>query len=253
MVNDFVAPCRVPVGRFTFPLADRVRDFVDADSARGEGAGIELGADRVLLGAEDLHLGHAAYHGNALGHRGLGVFVHGCERQRGRTEREIDDRLVRGIDLLVGRGRRHVRREQARGLGDHGLDVLGRGIDVPAEVELKVDLGGAERAHRRHVVEAGDGGKLALERRCHGRGHRLRTGAGQRGVHDDVREIHIRQIAHGQQTVRHDAEEKDRAHDQGRHDRSSYKGFCDIHRIFLDDGVKSRLLPRRRGGREDNH
>ena len=49
-----------------------------------------------------------------------------------------------------------------------------------AEGELKRDLRDALPAHGGHVIEARDGRELALQRRCHSRGHGLRARPGER-------------------------------------------------------------------------
>ena len=90
------------------------------------------------------------------------------------------DRRVGRVDLPVRRIVRQIRRElTARGI-DGGLHVARRGVDVPVEVELEDDGGGAEQAGRGHLGHAGDARELPLERRGHGGGHRLRIGPGQR-------------------------------------------------------------------------
>ena len=41
------------------------------------------------------------------------------------------------------------------------------------------------------------------------------------------------QVAHRQKPVPHYAEEEDRQHDEGRHDRSAYKNFRDVHYLLV--------------------
>ena len=114
---------------------------------------------------------------------------------------QIEDRLIRRVDLPVSREAWACPGAAAGGLGNGGLDVLGRGIDVPVQGELQGDL-----VIPRALVEvmessAGDGGKLLLQRGGHGRGHGLRAGPGQIGGHQDGGKIDIGQIAHRQEPI----------------------------------------------------
>ena len=114
--------------------------FIDADLPRCQGLGIKLHPDGVLLLAKDLHLRHAADHRDALCHHCVGVFACGVKRQRVGPDRHVNDRLIGGVHLAKRRRRRHPWRKLPLRLGNHGLNILGRCIDVPAEVKLKADL-----------------------------------------------------------------------------------------------------------------
>src|SRR6266540_3058261 len=87
----------------------------------------------------------------------------------------------------------------------------------------------AERAGRGHVVYAGDGRELLLERRGDRRGHRLRVRAGQRGRDLDRREVDVRQIAYGKQPIAHNAEDQDGRHNERRGYGATYKWLGDVH------------------------
>ena len=199
----------------------RLLDLVDADAAGGERARIDLHAHGVLLRAEHLDLGHAVDRRDPLGEQRLGVVVHLVERQRGRAQRQVQHGLIRRVDLLVGRRRRHAGRQQGRGPREGRLHVLGGSIDAPIERELDRDGRESQRARGRHRVDAGDRQELLLHRRGDRRGHRLRTGAGQRGLDLDGREVDVGQVAHRQQPEAHDAEEEDRRHQQRGEDRTA--------------------------------
>ena len=66
----------------------------------------------------------------------------------------------------------------------------------------------------------GDGGELAFQGRGHGGGHGLGAGPGQRRGDLDRGIVHVRQIAHRELAEGRNAEQQDRHHDQGRHDRA---------------------------------
>src|SRR5262249_16632719 len=203
--------------------------FINADAARRQRVRVQLHAHRVFLRAHHLHLRHAADHGDALRDQRLGVLVHGREQQRRRSQRQIDDRLIRRIDFLGRRRAGHARRQLPLRFGDGGLHVLRRRVNVAVEAELNGDLRTAERPGRGHVVHAGDGGELLLERRRDGRRHRLRVGAGQRRRDLDGREIDVRQIVYGEQPIAHYAEDQDGRHDERRGYWATYEWLSDVH------------------------
>ncbi len=120
---------------------DGRRDLVDADAAGGERHRVELDAHGVLLRSEDLDLGDAVHRRDPLRHHRLAVLVELRERQRGRGQREVEDRLVGRVDLLVGRRRRHPLRQLLAGNGDRRLHVLGGGVERARQAELQGDLG----------------------------------------------------------------------------------------------------------------
>ena len=112
--------------------------------------GIQLHAHGVFLRAVNLHARHAADHGDALRQQRLGILVHRVERQRGRGERQVEDRLLGRIHLLIRRRVRHVGRQRAAGFRDGGLDILRGRVDVALQRELHRDGGAALRVGRAH-------------------------------------------------------------------------------------------------------
>jgi hypothetical protein len=99
----------------------------------------------VLLTAEHLDLGHAAHHRDSLSDPGLCVLVERPGRHRRRGDDQIQDRLIRRIDLREGWRRRHPLRQQSSGLRDRRLDVDRGAIEVAIEVELERHLRRPER------------------------------------------------------------------------------------------------------------
>ncbi len=95
------------------PVLQRGLDFVDADLARRQRVRVHLHVHGVFLRAQHLHLRHAGDHGDALRDARFGVLVERPQGQRGRSEREVENRLVGRIDLGEGGRRRHALREQA--------------------------------------------------------------------------------------------------------------------------------------------
>src|SRR5262249_46163688 len=133
-----------------------------------------------------------------LGEVGVGEVLNSGKRQRIRRERERQDRGVRGIDFAVdGRARQITRQERRRRI-DRGLHLLLGDVDRGIERELQRDERGAERARRRHLLQAGQLPELPFERRRHGRGHDV--GAGPRIKGQDLYRwiVDLRQRRNGQ-------------------------------------------------------
>ncbi len=129
--------------------------------------GIHLPPHRELLRAVDKHARHAADHGDALRQQGIRIFVNRIERQRVGIDREVQHRLFGRVDLLIRRRARHAGGQAAAGARDGGLNVLRSRVDLAVQRELNRNRGVALRVGRVHRLHAGDGGKLALERRSH--------------------------------------------------------------------------------------
>ena len=95
--------------------------------------------------------------------------------------------------------------------------------------ELQRDLRRAQDARGGHVVHARDGGELLLQRRGHRGRHGVRAGARIEGGDEDGGQVHVRQVAHRQFHVRHDAEEQQAGHDQRGHDRPADEHLGKVH------------------------
>ena len=166
----------VPVGRFGVRVGDRRGDFVDADAVarraavdRGRRARRSVPRRRRCTWATPLTIEIRCAMVVSR------VFVDRRQRQRRRTEHEEQHRLIAGVDLLVRRRRRHLRRQLARGLRNHRLHVLRGGVDVAAQVELQRDVGAALRAGRVDRAAAPRSSRTAFRaaarptrRRCRG-------------------------------------------------------------------------------------
>ena len=162
----------------------------------------------VFLRSENIHAGDAFHHGNALPEQGLRVFVHGVERERRRVHGDEQNGALTRVHLLVGRRPGHVRRKLSGGLRDGGLNVLRCRIDVTLQGELNGDGRGALRIGGAHGIDAGYGGKFALQRRGDGRSHGLGIGARQSGHHLDGWVIHGGERGHRKRTEGDGAEQQ---------------------------------------------
>ena len=98
--------------------------------ARGELLRVELDPHRVLLRAVHLHLRHAVDRGEPLGQERLGVLVELRQRQRGATERVVQDRRLADGSTFRKLGGSMSCGSCALGLGDRRLHVLRGGVDV---------------------------------------------------------------------------------------------------------------------------
>ena len=83
-----------------------------------------------------------------LGQPRLGKLVHRVERQGRRAQREVEDRLVGGVDLAVEGRRRHVGRQPRRARAMAACTSCAAASRLRDEVELQRDLRAAERARR---------------------------------------------------------------------------------------------------------
>ena len=204
-------------------------DLIDADAVRRELPRIDVDADRVFLRSEHVHLRNAVHHGDALRDVGIGVLIHRRERKRWRPHDEQHDRIVAGIHLHVRRRRRHLRWKLTCRPRNHRLHVLRSGIDVAAQIELQDDARGALQVGGVHRRETGNRRELFFERQRHGRRHRFRTGAGQRGIDGNRREIDRRQVGDRQHAIRHHAEHDDAQRDERRRDWTLDEQGCEVH------------------------
>ena len=214
-------PLSVPRGIVDVVIADSGGNFVDADASGSQGVGVKLYADGVLLRAIDLHLRHAIHHGYPLGQHGFAVLVQDRHGQGRAGQRQIQNRLIGGINLAKGRRRRHSLGQTAKSAGNGGLHILRGGIDIAAQDELQGDPGGALRTDGTHGVDTGDGREFLLQRRGHGGGHCFRIGAGEIGADADRGKVHRRQIAHGKEAITDKAGKDDAHHAEHRHDRDA--------------------------------
>ena len=233
-------------GQVHVAALNRIGDFINADLPAGQRLGIELGVNRILLRPEHAHLRHAAHHGDALRHQRFGVFVHIGKPQGRRAQRQIQNRLVGRIHLLIRRRAGQILRQVAGRLRNHGLHVLRRRVQIAAQIELQRDLRGALRTRRGHRVHAGDGGELFLQRHRHRRGHGVRSRARQAGGNQDGGKIHVGQVAHRKQAIAHDAEHQNAQHDQGGHDRAANEDFGNVHDVTIRPWLRGALRGRRR-------
>ena len=132
-------PVSVPTGTLELALATARAHVVEREPARRGGLRIDLHAHGEFLRAVDLHLGDAGQLRDLLRQHGVGVFVHGRQRQRRRDVGDEQDREVAGIDLAEARRRRHLDRQPALRDRERGLHVERGGVDVAVEVELDGD------------------------------------------------------------------------------------------------------------------
>jgi hypothetical protein len=117
---------------------------------------IHLDMNRIFLGAEHLYLRHAADLGYALGDPCFGVFIERVEGQRRRSQRQVEDRLIRRVDLRESRRRRHPLRQQTPGLCDGSLHIHSGAIQVATQIEFERNLRGTERIRGRHRIQSRD-------------------------------------------------------------------------------------------------
>ena len=177
------------------PALDGGVDLVEPELPRSQFVRVHLHPHGVFLRPEDHHLRDAADHREPLRDARLRILVELPHGQRLRGQAQKNDGRV-GRVVLAKRGRAgHARRQQGHHLGDGGLNVHGRSVDVAAQVELEGDLGVAHRVHRDHRVQSGDAGELPFQRRGDRRGHGVGVAAWQAGRDHQRRKIDVGEVA----------------------------------------------------------
>ena len=158
---------------------DHTADLFEAQPACSQRLGIELDADGRFLLSGDANQPDAGYLRDLLQQNVVRIGINGRERQRVRSDCEHEDRCVGRVHFAdLGRVRHLGRQIGTRGI-DCGERVRYAPINAPAQVELQRDLRVAQRARGGHLGEPRDLAELRLQRRCYGRCHGLRIGAGQ--------------------------------------------------------------------------
>ena len=124
--------------------ADNVAHVIEGQAELRHLVRIEPDAHRGALLAMKVDESHARHLRDLLGDEVLGIPVDLRERQRVGGQRERENGVVGGIDLMICRGVGKALRQQPAGCVDGGLDVLRCAIDGASKVELQRDLGAAE-------------------------------------------------------------------------------------------------------------
>ncbi len=109
------------------------------------------------------------------------------------------------------------------------MNILGGGVDVTVERELHGDGGAALRVRRTHLLHAGDGGELALQRCGDGGRHGFRAGPRERRAHLNGGIVDGGQCGHGQAAEGDQTENQNRQHGQRGHDGAFDEDFRGVH------------------------
>ncbi len=120
-------------------------DLVDADLAGRQRVRIHLCVDRVLLTAEYLDLRDTADLRDSLCDARFRPVIERICWNRGRSDHEVENRLVRRVDFGESRRCRHPERQQPRGGRDGRLSVDGGAVETAVQGELERDLRRSER------------------------------------------------------------------------------------------------------------
>ncbi len=119
-----------------------------------------------------------------------------------------------------------IGRQISAGGVDGRLHIAGRAVNIPTQVKLQGDAGGAQKTGGGHFGHARDMAKLLLQWRGHGRGHDFRAGPRQAGPDGNGGEIDLRQRGHRQQSEGHTTGQGDRRRQQrgGHRSMNEYGG-----------------------------
>ena len=180
-------------GHLEMLAGDGAVDVVDGQALRLHAHRVVPDPDRAVAVAVELHVAHAR-HGLELG---LDHVADVVGDEGGRTvarQGQPDDGLVFGV-VLGDDGRIDAAGQAPAGLGDLGLDVLERGVDVAVEVELDGDAGRALARGRGDLLHPLDRGHRVLDGvhdvRLHDLGRRPLVGHGD----VDHREVDVGVLA----------------------------------------------------------
>src|SRR5581483_2338936 len=215
----------------------RGANILHAEAEIGKRGGVDADAHGGLLIAFDGDQADAGNFTQFLRKDRVGEVVDLFERQRVRADFQRENRGVSGIHLAVGGRIRRLGEIPTRGVHG-GLDVLGGGVNVPVEYELKGDAGVRKGTDGGHLRQPADLPELHLQRRGDGRGHDVRTRAGILGGHLDGRKINGRQRRDGQQQITQQAHQDDARHEQRGRDGTADERFGDVHGLVASSGAE---------------
>ena len=209
---------------------DRRGQIVHGQTTGGKFRGVGLDADGRLR-TEYIDLRNAGHDADALGHLGRRVIVERAVRKRVAGQRNIDDRLVVGVELGEGRRSGKIQGQTPGGLVDRRLNIGGRHIHALAQRELQRERSIPLGARRCDQVQSGNLQKLFFQRSGHIAGHRGRRCPGV--IHADVdhRKIDHRQVVDRQLLIRKDTEQNDRHRQQDGHHRTTNERFRKAHDV----------------------
>ena len=210
-------------------VAENRADVLQGEISRCQLFRIDLHTHRRLLLPADVNQSDAMNLRDLLRENILGVIVRFGKRRRVRGHRQDEDRRIRRVILAIVRRRGQICGEPPAGRRDRSLDVLRRGVDVPVQLELNVNLGIAKRIDRGELDDAGDLTELLLERVCDRGGHGLRARTGELSRHLNRWKIHLRQRSDRKIEKGRDPREGEGRHQKGRGYRPLDEGRRNIH------------------------
>ncbi len=132
-------PVKRALGLVNVGVGQRRAQIFQAQSIRSQRRGIRLHAHRGTLSAADAHQTDAGKLRNFLRQRGVRQIFHFYQRQRGRSDRERQNRRVGWIHLAVNRWIRQPLRQKVGGAVDFRLHFLLGHINVQVQIELQGD------------------------------------------------------------------------------------------------------------------
>ncbi len=230
----FAARSLQAAGRqFDVLALNRGEHFARGDAALIELVGIDPDAD-VAIDRADLNLADAGH--------GLQPFLHAVAREVGEHLRRVragqadpHDRLVFGIGFGDD-GRLDVARQTALDLGDAGLHVLQREVDVAREVELDGDVAAALPGVGGDVADPLDLHQRFFDRLDDVVLDDFRRGAFPGRAHADRREVDVRELGDADARRGHAAED-----DRGQHEHPCEDGVLDAGFGDFHGSLRSRL------------
>ena len=159
----------------------------------------------------------------------VGVVVELAFGDRVADQRDVLDRLIVGIRLGECGRAGQIDGELSLGARDGRLHVGRRAVEALGKIKLQDKTGVPLTVVRGHQLQARDLHELALQRRGHIVGHRVRRSSRIVDLHLDDRIIDGRQIAYRQPKICQDSEQDDGDGQRDRHYRTTNEDFGEIH------------------------
>ena len=181
---------------------------------------VQFHANRRLCRTADQHLADTSDLRQTLAHHVARGIVDLPARQGIGRQCQDQHRCIGRIDLAVCRVAAQAGRQIGARRIDRRLHVARGTVDVAAEAELQHDARGADRTAGGHFGNVGDRSQMPFQRRGNRGRHGVRAGAGKLRLHQDCREINLRQRRDRQSEIGKEPSQRDADGQQRRGNRT---------------------------------
>ncbi len=173
------------------------------------------------LRAVHRNLAHARQDAEPLADLRVGVVVQLSFGDCVADQHQVHDRLIVRVRLGERRRTGQIDRQLSRGPRDRRLHVRGSAVEALGKIELQDEVGVSLGVVGSHQLQPRNLHELALQRRGHVVGHRLRRRARIVHLHLNDRVVDSRQIADRQLKICDQSEQNDGDAQRNRHHRTA--------------------------------